>query len=194
VAELQFVASLPWAELQERVRARMAEFGGALRVIAENLLGADAPIDWIALDERGEVAVLLLGQAGRELELIATGVAQRAWVAARLRDWLQLAPNLGLRPEARVRLLLIGARFDGTARQAAAALSDEGIELWSYRCVRNGTAADVLLERIAGSVHPDSRGARARSPAPPPTSAFRSALSDAQLGLSAAERAEFEGS
>jgi hypothetical protein len=194
VAELQLVASLPRAELQERVRARMAEFGGALRVIAENLLGADAPIDWIAVDARGEVAVVLLGQAGRELELIATGVAQRAWVSARLKDWLQLAPTLGLRPEAKVRLLLLGTRFDGTARQAAAALSDEGIELWTYRCVRNGAAGDVLLERVAGSGHPDPQGARSRSPAPPPTSPFRSALSDAQLGLSAAERAEFEGS
>jgi hypothetical protein len=189
VAELQLLGSLPRAELHERVRARMAEFGGALRVIAEDLLGADTTIDWIAVDVEGQVAVVLLGQAGRELELIATGVAQRAWVSARLKDWLQLAPNLGLKPEAKVRLLLIGAAFDGTARQAAAALG-ETVELWTYRCVRNGAGADVLLERASG---PASSGPRSRSPGAPPTSAFRSNLSDPQLGLSAAERAEFEG-
>jgi hypothetical protein len=167
----------------------MAEFGGALRVIAEDLLGADTTIDWIAVDAQGQVAVVLLGQAGRELELIATGVAQRAWVSARLKDWLQLAPNLGLRPEAKVRLLLIGTMFDGTARQAAAALG-EAVELWTQRCVRNGAGVDVLLER---ATYPASSAPLSRSPASPPTSSFRSDLSNAKLGLSAAERAEFEG-
>lgn len=190
MAELQLVGSLPRAELHERVRARMAEFGGALRVIAEDLLGADTTIDWIAVDVQGQVAVVLLGQAGRELELIATGLAQRAWVSARLKDWLQLAPNLGLQPEAKVRLLLIGTAFDGTARQAAEALG-EAVELWTHRCVRNGAGVDVLLERATG---PASSGPRSRLPASPPISAFRSNLSDPQLGLSAAERAEFEGS
>ena len=101
MAELQLLGSLPRAELRERVRSRMAEFGGALRVIAEDLLGADATIDWIAVDAEGQVVVVLLGHAGRELELIATGVAQRAWVRSRLKDWLMLAPNLGCGPRPR---------------------------------------------------------------------------------------------
>lgn len=193
MAELELLGSLPRAELHERVRARMAEFGGALRIIAEDLLGAGATIDWIAVDAQGRVALVLLGQAGRELELIATGVAQRAWVSARLKDWLQLAPNLGLRPEAKVRLLLIGTAFDSIACQAAAALGD-AVELWTYRGVRNGAGVDVLLERASGSLpSPSSSGPRSRSPAPATTSTFRSELSDAQLGLSTAERAEFEG-
>jgi hypothetical protein len=171
----------------------MAEFGGALRVIAEELLGADATIDWVAVDAQGQVVVVLLGHAGRELELIAAGVAQRAWVRARLRDWLKLAPNLGLEPEAKVRLLLIGAAFEGTARHAAAALGD-GVELWSYRCVGNASGVDVLLERVWGdpaphpSPCPGSRSTNAGTSSP-----FRSELSDAKLGLSAAERAELEG-
>ena len=169
----------------------MVELGGALRIIAENLLGADAPIDWVAVDAEGQAAVILLGKAGRELELIATGLAQRAWVSARLKDWLQLAPNLGLRPEAKVRLLLIGTAFDGIARQAASALGDT-VELWTYRCIRNGAGVDVLLERVCGGEAPSTHGLRTRSPVPATTSAFRSELSDAQLGLGAAERAEFE--
>jgi len=193
VAELQLLGSLPRAELHERVRARMAEFGGALRILAADLLGAEATIDWIAVDAQGQVAVILLGTAGRELELIATGVAQRAWVGARLKDWLQLAPNLGLRPEAKVRLLLLGTAFDAIACQAAAALGD-AVELWTYRGVRNGAGVDVLLERAAGSLAPTSSpGPRSRSRGAGTTSPFRSELSDAQLGLSAAERAEFEG-
>jgi hypothetical protein len=168
----------------------MAEFGGALRVIAEDLLGADSRIDWIAVDALGQVTLVLLGQAGRELELIATGVAQRAWVSARLKDWLQLAPNLGLSPEAKVRLLLVGATFDGTARQAASALG-EAVELWAHRCVRNGAGVDVLLERVSGGAAPASP--RRRPPPPPATHAFRTELSDLELGLTPAERAEFEG-
>ena len=193
MAELQLLGSLPRAELRERVRARIAEFGGALRIIAEDLLGADAAIDWIAVDDEGQVVVVLLGHAGRELELIATGVAQRAWVRSRLKDWLMLAPNLGLRPQAKVRLLLIGTAFEGTARHAAAALGD-GLELWSYRGVRNSAGVDVLLERVWGgpapqpSIPPGSASRPARA-----SSSFRSALSDDKLGLSAAERAELEG-
>jgi len=166
----------------------MAEFGGALRVIAEELLGADATIDWVAVDAEGRAVLVLLGHPGRELELIAAGVAQRAWVSARLKDWLKLAPNLGLRPEAEVRLVLIGTAFDGTARQAAAALG-ETVELWGYRCVRNGTGVDVLLERVPGGSA--ASGGLASRP-PPPASSFRSELSDAKLGLSPAERTELE--
>jgi len=189
VAEFQLGGALSGAELRERVRARMAEFGGALRVLAENLLGADAAIDWVAVDAQGQVALVLLGLPGQELELIATGIAQRAWVGARLKDWLQLAPNLGLRPEAKVRLLLLGAAFDGTARQAASALGD-AVELWTYRCLRDGGAGvDIFLERIPPGAHRSSL----RSQAPPAASTFRSDLSDAKLGLSPAERAEFEG-
>ncbi|HBZ72216.1 MAG TPA: hypothetical protein DEP35_21780 [Deltaproteobacteria bacterium] len=191
MAELQLLGSLPRAELHERVRGRMAELGGALRIIGEDLLGADAPIDWVAVDAQGQVAVILLGKAGTELELIATGLAQRAWVSARLKDWLQLAPNLGLRAEAKVRLLLIGTAFDGIARQAASALGDT-VELWTYRCIRNGAGVDVLLERVCGGKAPNPDGRRSRPPLPATTSAFRSELSDAQLGLGAAERAEFE--
>ena len=193
MAELQLLGSLPRAELRERVRSRMAEFGGALRVIAEDLLGADATIDWIAVDAEGQVVVVLLGHAGRELELIATGVAQRAWVRARLKDWLMLAPNLGLRPEAKVRLLLLGTAFEGTARHAAAALGDD-LELWSYRCVRNSAGVDVLLERVLGGPAPQPPS-RPGSPSRPARAgaSFRSALSDDKLGLSAAERAELEG-
>ena len=183
MAELLLVASLPRDELHERVRARMAEFGGALRVIAEDLLGADSTIDWVAVDAQGQLAVILLGQAGRELELIARGVAQRAWVGARIKDWLQLAPNLGIRP---------GGAGSGSSSsgQRSTAPPARRLQRWASRS-NSGPTAGCAMGRASTSSWSGSSSAprtcvRASLSFPRPgRSAFRSELSDAELGLTA---------
>jgi len=169
------------------LRARLGQLGRGLRALAEDVLGADERIDFVACDAEGRVAVLLVAEPGRELERLAEALAQRAWVAARLADWRQLAPELPLRPEAGVRALVLVAEAGPRLRTVAGALGAEAPELWLYRCVRNGTGLDILLE---------PRGRAPEPPSPsrnlPLTAAFRSALTDAQLGLSPEEIAEFE--
>ena len=58
------------------------------------------------------------------LQYMARGTV---WVEARLRDWRQLAPGLGLRPEAGVRVWLLAPRF--RTESLAAARAAGGIAL-----------------------------------------------------------------
>ena len=104
-------------------------------------------------------------------------------------DWLKLAPALGIESDAPVRLLLLAPAFGPRSLAAARAVDPEGIDLAAYRCVRNGAETDVLLEpvRLSGgdvAVHEDPT-AVADVP-------FRTGLTDADLGLGAAERRLFD--
>lgn len=188
MAEVTLATPPALPALRESIRRRLDDLGLSLRVVAENLLGADAPIDLLAVEPGGRVALVLVGEDGADLDLVARALAQRAWAEARLRDWAQLAPGLGLRPELAVRLVLLAPRFGATATAAARALGAEGALLAVYRCIRNGEGVQVLLEAL------DPCPAPARAPAEPPapTSPFRSGVSDADLGLSPEEIREFD--
>jgi hypothetical protein len=176
-------------QLIEGLRARLGDVVPALRLIAEGVLGADANIDFVGVEPTGRVVLILVGEEDDDLELIARAVAQRAWVEPRIRDWIQLAPNLGMRPGAGVRAVLLCPSFCHETEAAAAALGDQAVSLVRYRCVLNGGNLEILIEPIA-------RGAaRASTPPRPDRSglpAFRTGLSHEDLGLTAEEYVEFE--
>jgi len=181
----------PRAEFVTRVREALGELGASLRILAQDVLGADARIDLVAADPEGRVTLVLWTTGDEDLALTALGLAQRAWVAARLPDWIQLAPQLGLQAEAPVRVLLLAPDFSPTAVAAVRAADPEDIDLLRFRCFRgpsNGGRVSVVLEpvRLAGA----SRPARAprRPGSPPPAARFRSGLSDADLDLTPDER------
>jgi hypothetical protein len=178
----------PRRELVRELRARAGELWPAQRVIAEEVLGADATIDWVALEPGGRAVVALVGEAEQDLELVARGLAQRAWLEPRLRDWIQLAPRIGLRPEAGVGALLLCPAFRGEALAAARALGPELLSLATYRCLRDRSGISVLVDPVAfAAVRSDGAAADAVAPEP-----FRSGLSDLDLGLTPEERKEFE--
>jgi len=181
----------PRPELVMRVREALSELGASLRILAQDVLGADARIDLVAADPEGRVTLVLWTTGDEDLALAALGLAQRAWVAARLPDWTQLAPQLGLQPEAPVRLLLLAPDFSPTAVAAVRAADPEDIDLVRFRCFRgpsNGGRVSVLLEplRLAGASRPAPSPRRPGSP--PPAVRFRSGLSDADLDLTPDER------
>jgi hypothetical protein len=180
----------PRRELIRLLRASAAGLWPAQRVVAEDVLGADTKIDWVALEPGGGACAVLVGERGEDLELVARGLAQRAWLGPRLRDWLQIAPRIGLRPEAGVRALLFCPEFRGEALAAAGALGFEVLSLASYRCVRDADGVSVLIEPIphAGGGAIDAVEAPPQRPAEP----FRTGLSDLDLGLTPDERREFE--
>ena len=176
-------------QLVEGLRTRLCEVIPALRLIAEGVLGADSSIDFVGVEPTGRVVLILIGEEDDDLELVARAVAQRAWVEPRIRDWIQLAPNLGVRPGAGVRAVLFCPSFRHETEAAAAALGDQAVSLVRYRCVLNGGNLETLIEPIA-------RGAaRASTPPRPDRSglpAFRTGLSHEDLGLTAEEYVEFE--
>jgi hypothetical protein len=165
-----------------------------LRLLAEGLLGADAAIDFVALEPGGNVVLILVGDRGQDLELVGRGLAQRAWVAARLGDWIQLAPNLGLRPDSEVRVLLLCPAFTPETRAAVEAIGAEVMALAIFRCVEDGSGFEVLVEQLGADEAAAGDSARRPRPTAAPTEPepFRTGLSDADLGLTPDERREFE--
>jgi hypothetical protein len=161
----------------------------SLRVVAENLLGAETRIDLVGVGADGETLLVLQGEPGRDLELVARGLAQRAWVEARLGDWLQLAPELRARPESGVAALLLCSSFGPEALAAAGAAGPGQIRLAVCHFAPEGPELRAFIapiERVAGrpaavGVGPDQ-----------PRAEFRTGLCDADLGLSAEERSALE--
>jgi hypothetical protein len=199
MAELSLAPAPDRGELLGHLGARLADLDPTLRVVARDLLAAETSIDFVAVDSAGRAVLVAVGERGGELALVARGLAQRAWVEPRLGDWLQLAPNLGIRPEAGVRVVLLAPEYGPDARAAAAATGPGAVELATYRCVRNGAWLGALVEWL--DAPPAARRPMARHPAgpagaPPPTGAppgparFRTGLREEDLGLGADEGGE----
>jgi hypothetical protein len=178
------------------LRARVGELVPGGRVLAEALLGLASRIDLVLAEPSGRAALLLLGGDSDGLALLGRAVAQRAWVEARLPDWLQLAPGLGLRPEAGVRALLLCPSFCPETRAAARALGGDAVALISWRWIRDGARTALLLQPEEGlerASSPQRAPEASPRPLPPHAPVFRTGLSDADLGLSREELAELEG-
>jgi len=178
------LTTLPAPEERRRVlRDALASLVPGWQPLAENILGADARIDWVGRDNQGRCVLAMVGRGGDDLALVARGLAQRDWVAARLPDWIQLAPEAGLRADAEVRVVLLAPHFQPAALAAARAVGS-GLRLALLRFVENGAGIGALIEALSPSGH-----------AEPPAregAGFRSGLSPADLDLTAEERAEFE--
>ncbi len=188
MSEVSYIAPLPRTELRAALRRNHAAIDPALRILAEDLLGAGSPIDLVAADAAGRVVLILIGDEGGDRELLTRGIAQRAWVMPRLRDWIQLAPSLGLQVEAPARLSLVCPAYAADTLAAATALGRDLVELFVYRCVQNGASSSVLVEQIGAAP-------AARQPASPPTPGqlprFRSGLTEQDLNLTPLEVRDF---
>jgi hypothetical protein len=196
VPDLRLIAPPPRDELLAALRDRLGHAVPGSRLLAEGMLGADSTIDFVALEPTGRVVLILVGDRDEDLELVTRGLAQRAWVSARLGDWTQLAPNLGLEPDTDVRVLLACPAFGAEATAALHALGRAVMTAVTYRCVQNGVGVEVLVEHpFAMDDEPEEEsGPSARRPAAEPQSppSFRTGLRDSDLGLTPEEQREFE--
>jgi hypothetical protein len=178
MSDLRLAPPLPRPELRRALRAALGRLGRPLRVLAEDVAGLEGAIDLVAADPSGRVVLVLVADAGGDLELVADGLAQRAWLAPRLGDWVKLAPDLDIRPAEGIDLLLLAPEFGARARAAARAADPDRLTLARLHFVAEGQGSPrPLLERLEVSVP----GGRRRGASPPPRSAFRSGLCDADL-------------
>lgn len=177
------------SQLVEGLRARLAEVVPTFRLIAEGVLGADASIDFVGVEPTGRVVLMLIGEEGDDLELIGRAIAQRAWVEPRIRDWVQLAPNLGVRPGAGARVVLLCPSFCHASEAAANALGDQTISLVRYRCLHHRGNLEILVEPLAQA---SARTESAPKPDGAGAPAFRTGLRDEDLGLTAEEHVAFD--
>jgi hypothetical protein len=159
--------------------------------VAEDVLGAESRIDLVAVGAAGEVLLVLAGEAGRDLELVARGLAQRVWVEARLPDWLKLAPDLGARPEAGVAVVLLCPSFGSEAVAAARATGSGLLTLATCRFGADPGAEGAELRAWIDPIELEP----ARSPTEvgrPALPRFRTGLTDADLGLTPDEAAALD--
>jgi hypothetical protein len=195
--DLRLTAPPDRDQLVRQLLARLSDVLPGLRLVARDLLAAEGRIDFVAVEPNGGVVLVLVAEPGEDLEAVTRALAHRAWVEPRLADWLQLAPDLGVRPEVGVRALLLCHSLD-PATVAAAQVLGEAVGLARYRCVRNGSGIEALLELDLSDLETDDEPIAAPPPqaAPPEPGSepppFRTGLSDADLGLSVAERREFD--
>jgi len=169
------------AALRRELRSRLGLLGAPLQLLAEDVLGEDdARIDWVAMEPDGRLCVALLGAGGGDEALLALGLAQRAWMQARIADWQKLVPGLGARADLRPRLLLIAPDFTRVVRVAAREADPEGLRLARFRWgPAMGGGATLVLEPLdplpAPHLPPEP-------PAPPLASVFRSGLRERDFG------------
>jgi hypothetical protein len=192
--DLRLVTAPPRNELLDLLRARLSDVVPGMRLLARGLRGAgESPIDFVGVEPAGRAVLILVGDQGEDLELIGRALAQRAWLEARLGDWLQLAPESGIRPEAGLLAQLLCPSFRHEARLAARSLGPQRVALGTFRFVRGALGLEPLLERIIDDA-PERRTGDGAAPLAeaPPLEDFRSGLDDVQLGLTEAELAEFE--
>jgi hypothetical protein len=189
LAEVALAATPPRAQLIERLRPLLGGLVPSLYLVAEGVLGGDATIDFVGVEPTGRVVLILVGEEGDDLELIGRALAQRAWVEPRIRDWIQLAPNLGMRPGGGVRTLLLCPSFRDESAAAALSVSTEVVSLARYHCFRRGVELEILLEPLPRKTPQHETAPRSERAAVP---SFRTGLTDEDLGLTADERAELE--
>ena len=165
--------------LRQALRARLAALGGPLQILAEGLLGEeDGRIDWIAVEPTGRLWVVLVDGIAGDERLLVRGLAQRAWVRARLPDWRQLARDLPASQEIPPLLVLLAPEFSRLVRVAAREAAGDGIRLGGFRWQPGPRgSAELRVEPMA----PLDASVRSPHPDPVPTrllSAFKSGLTD----------------
>ncbi len=191
--EIALTPPPPRSELLRQVSGHIRDLVPGGQLLAVGMLGAGSPIDFVVLEPGGSVVLVLVADPGHDLEQVGLALAQRAWVEARLFDWLQLAPGLGARPEAGVRVCLLCASLRPETLAAAQPLGAAVLELAIYRCIRTRDGVGLLVERVERPA-----AAVPESPAVEPTQttvplpSFRTGLRDIDLGITAEELASLE--
>ncbi len=208
--DLRLLPPPPRDELLRGLATRLGDAAPGWSPLAENILGADARIDFVGVQPGGRLTAVLVGGPDEDLALIARGVAQSEWLEARIPDWLQLSRTLAVRPDLAVQAVLLCTSFRPEALAAARALGDR-LRLATYRWVRSTSATEPLVEILIGDqpeafdanvedlvfepveVPSPAQSARSAARASAPASeAFRTGLSDEDLGLTPEELSEFD--
>ena len=196
MSEWTLAAVPPGAELRRALGVALEALAGGQTLLLRDALGEGSRIDFLTRDAAGRVRVVLLAQAGDDLALVARGLAQRAWVEARLPDWAQLAPGRGLQDAAELRALLVCPHFGAESRAAARAAGTDLLELAQCRMLAKGRESSLVLELIDDDPAelPDrvSPGPELPQSSKPQTPPFRSGLREEDLRLTPQEIREFE--
>ncbi len=162
---------------KDEIRQQLPHLHPPLRLLGEDWLAASTTIDFVTLDPEGDVTLLLVGEAGEDPALLTQALAHRSWVAARLENWRQLAPDAGIATHAQVRAVLLCPSF---APETLAAAESLGGAIVPVRCrgIKSKGEFHAVFESLGDSPpeRPEHRSTgrapegppAARAPAVPP--------------------------
>lgn len=180
------------------LRQRLPQLHPPLRLIAEDWLAESTTVDFVTLDPAGHVALVLVGTAGEDAALLTRALAHRSWVAARLGNWRQLAPEIGIATDAQVRVVLLCPSFAPETLAAAQSLAGV-IEPVLCCSIESGGERRLLFESLQEPAPTrEPKGAPTRPFLPHGDSQqvdiarFRSGLTAEDLGLTSEEVFEFK--
>ena len=151
------------------LRRRLARLAPSLRPVAQDVLAETSRIDVVAIDAN-RAAVAGFDGEGDDLATFTRALASSAWLEARLPDWCQIAPDLGIDATAPVRALLVAKSFAPETRAAAKRVGSSQIAL-----LRAATPVSRALPHSPRAPAPKRPAARPQKP-------FRTGLTDADLG------------
>jgi hypothetical protein len=152
----------------ENLEALLEAWPEPLQIVVREIQGLEGSIDAVACDAAGTPVVVGIADPDRELEQLSHLLAQRAWLTPRIRDWLQLNPQLPLRDGRPPRLLLLGMELAPATVAAAGEIAGTGLA--RVRMLETAAGLVVGLDPVSGppSSPPEPAGAPASEPAEPP--------------------------
>ena len=121
--EMRLLTPPPREELLRSLGQRLGDVAPGWQPLASGILGADARIDFVGIQPGGRLTAVLVGRADEDLALVARGLAQAAWLDARIPDWLQLSRDLAVRPDLPAQVVLLCPAFRPEAMAAARSVS-----------------------------------------------------------------------
>jgi hypothetical protein len=134
------------SKLLRELRGRLPKLPDPLEILAEQILGLESRIDFVAKDRRGQMVLIFLAEPGSDLGVLADCLAQHSWMEPRVADWVKLAPHLGLRPQLGVRVLLLAPQLDPRTIAAAKSVGRAVIDLGICRPGPNGAGVEILID------------------------------------------------
>jgi len=137
------VAQLRRTEILECLEGLLGASPEPLRLIVRDIQGLGGPIDAVACDAAGTPVLIGIATPDGAGDPLGSLLAQRAWLAPRIRDWLQLNPQLPFRTDVRPRMLLLGGEWEAATLAAAAEI---GVELGRLRALETAEGTVVGLE------------------------------------------------
>jgi len=193
---------------RDEIRRQLPHLATPLRLLGEDWLAASKTIDFVTLDPKGDVTLLLVGEAGEDPILFTQALAHRSWIAERLGNWRQLAPDAGIAADAQVRAVLLCPSFAPETLVAAESLGGVILPV-RFRGIESNGESHAFFESLSdsspeqpenGSVvqAPEAPLAAPESDSPPRgksrrfrTLPFRSGLTEEDLDLTPEEADDF---
>lgn len=188
MADYEWQGPIEQASLRRALRHALRRFAPGWRVIAEGFLGATTPIDLLAIGDGGELICVRCatedGGPAPDARLLAQGLSDLGWIAPRIQDLRNLAPELGLSALEKPCSLLVTPHVDsdvGTAVDHLAGVLGAGrLSLVRYRPLRQQGQLALLLEPVkpltppprqpsaSPRLEPSGPLLSSQTPAPPP--------------------------